>query len=147
MNDDTAFRQEFRVEGGDFVRAGGVSCEIKNLLKEFGLSSAVVRRTAIASYEAEMNVIMYAQRGRVDLTVTPAKIRIIVEDAGPGIEDIELAMNEGYSTATPEMRELGFGAGMGLPNIKKNTDALKISSEPGRGTTIEMEILIQGANP
>jgi len=143
MKEDTAFRQEFDVEGGDFVRAGGVSCEIKNLLKEFGLNASVVRRTAIASYEAEMNVIMYARRGRVDLSVTPARIRIVFEDAGPGIEDIELAMNEGYSTATPEMRELGFGAGMGLPNIKKNTDVLRISSEPGRGTKVEMEILIQ----
>ena len=147
MTEEAAFQQEFTIVGGDFVRAGEVSCEIKNLLKEFGLNSSVVRRTAIASYEAEMNVIMYARSGRVDLSVTPARIRIIVEDTGPGIPDIELAMNEGYSTATPEMRELGFGAGMGLPNIKKNTDVLRVSSEPGRGTKLEMEIAIQGGNP
>jgi serine/threonine-protein kinase RsbT len=144
MPEESAFQQEFQVKGGDFSRAGEVSCEIKNLLKELGLSPEVVRRAAIASYEAEMNVIMYAWQGRLDLSITPSLIRIVVEDSGPGIEDVELALNEGYSTATPEMRELGFGAGMGLPNIKKNTDDFRITSEVGRGTRLEMTIYTNG---
>jgi anti-sigma regulatory factor (Ser/Thr protein kinase) len=144
MNEDAAFRQEFEVKGGDFAKAGEVSCEIKNLLKELGLSDPVVRRAAIASYEAEMNIIMYAWQGRLDLSVTPDRVRIVVEDRGPGIEDIELAMTEGYSTATPEMRELGFGAGMGLTNIKRNADDFAIRSEVGRGTRLEMTIMTNG---
>ena len=147
MKEDTSFRQEFLIKGGDFAGAGKASCEIKNLLKELGLSSQVVRRVAIAAYEAEMNVIMYAWEGRFDLLITPQKIRIIVEDEGPGIENIDLAMREGYSTATEEMRELGFGAGMGLPNIKKTSDRFLITSEPGRGTRLEMTILTNGQRP
>ena len=143
-SEDAAFRQEFEVKGGDFAKAGEVSCEIKNLLKELGLSDQVVRRAAIASYEAEMNIIMYAWQGRLDLSVTPDRVRIVVEDRGPGIEDIELAMTEGYSTATPEMRELGFGAGMGLTNIKRNADDFAIRSEVGRGTRLEMTIMTNG---
>jgi serine/threonine-protein kinase RsbT len=144
MTDDTSYEQEFPVKGGDFSRAGEASCEIKNLLKELGLSTQVVRRAAIASYEAELNVIMYAQEGSLDLTVTPHHIRIVVEDRGPGIKNIKQAMTEGYSTATPEMRELGFGAGMGLPNIKKNADTFRITSKVGRGTRLEMVILTNG---
>lgn len=147
MREDTSFQQDFLIKGGDFAGAGKVSCEIKNLLKELGLSSQVVRRVAIAAYEAEMNVIMYAWEGRFDLLITPQKIRIIVEDQGPGIENIDLAMREGYSTATEEMRELGFGAGMGLPNIKKNSDDFRIISETGRGTRLEMTILTNGQGP
>ena len=144
MTQDSVFRQNYPVKGGDFARAGNVSWEIKNLLKELGLSTAVVLRAAIATYEAEMNIIMYALEGRLALSVMPGKILVIVEDSGPGIEDIELAMTEGYSTATPEMRELGFGAGMGLANIKKNTDAFLITSEVGRGTRLELTFLTNG---
>jgi len=140
MNGDFVFRQQFEIKGGDFSRGGEVSCEVKNLLKEFGLPAASVRRAAIASYEAEMNVIMYADHGFLDFSVTPLEIRIVVEDNGPGIADIELAMNEGYSTATPEMRELGFGAGMGLSNIKNNTDRFEITSEVGKGARLSMII-------
>jgi serine/threonine-protein kinase RsbT len=147
MSEDNALRQEFQVKGGDFSRAGEVSCEIKNLLKEIGLSAQVVRRAAIAAYEAEMNIIMYAWQGRFDLSITPDRVRIVVEDKGPGIEDVELALSEGYSTATPEMRELGFGAGMGLPNIKKNTDDFRIVSEVGRGTRLELTFLTNGHKP
>lgn len=147
MTGRAAFRQAFTVRGGDFVRAGQASCEIKELLKEIGLDPQTVRRTAIASYEAEMNVIMYARRARLDLSVTPGRVRIVVDDRGPGIPNIPLAMTEGYSTATPEMQELGFGAGMGLPNIKKNTDRLKITSEVGHGTRLEMTILVNGREP
>lgn len=144
MRKDTSFQQDFLIRGGDFSGAGRVSCEIKDLLKELGLSSQVVRRVAIAAYEAEMNVIMYAREARFDLVITPQKVRIIVEDRGPGIENVDLAMQEGYSTATEEMRELGFGAGMGLPNIKKNSDRFRIISEPDRGTRLEMTILTNG---
>jgi len=144
MRKGASFQQDFLIRGGDFSGAGRVSCEIKDLLKELGLSSQVVRRVAIAAYEAEMNVIMYAREARFDLVITPQKVRIIVEDRGPGIENVDLAMQEGYSTATEEMRELGFGAGMGLPNIKKNSDRFRIISEPNRGTRLEMTILTNG---
>jgi serine/threonine-protein kinase RsbT len=147
MMEDPSFQQEFPIRGGDFSRGGEVSCEVKDLLKELGLSPEVVRRTAIASYEAEMNVIMYAEEGRLALSVTPRKIKIVIEDKGPGIKNIELAMREGYSTATPEMREMGFGAGMGLPNIKKNTDKFRISTKVGRGTKLEMTIMTDGRKP
>jgi serine/threonine-protein kinase RsbT len=147
MTKDTVFRQEFPVKGGDFSRAGEVSCEIKNLLKELGLSAPVVRRAAIATYEAEMNIIMYAWQGRMILSVTPGQVLVVVEDSGPGIQDIEMAMTEGYSTATPEMRELGFGAGMGLANIKRNADVFLITSEVGHGTRLELTILTNGQRP
>jgi len=147
MTEEIVFEQEFPVKGGDFSRAGQVSCKIKNLLQELGLGTEIVLRAAIVSYEAEMNIIMYAWQGCLDLSVTPHRIRIVVKDSGPGIEDINLAMKEGYSTATPEMRELGFGAGMGLPNIKKNADEFWITSEAGRGTRLEMTILTNGQKP
>jgi anti-sigma regulatory factor (Ser/Thr protein kinase) len=105
-----------------------------------GLPSALIRRVAIAAYEAEMNMVMYARRGTMTLRVTPADVVIAAQDEGPGIPDIGLAMREGYSTATPEMRELGFGAGMGLPNIQRNTDDLAIASDVGRGTTVVMTV-------
>lgn len=144
MAADAVFRQEFSVKGGDFAKAGAVACRIKNLLKDLGLDTKTVRRVAIASYEAEMNVIMYAWEARVNLAVTPGEVQITVDDQGPGITDIELAMKEGYSTATPEMRELGFGAGMGLPNIKKNADVFRIDSETDRGTRLEIIIRTNG---
>jgi len=147
MTEDASYRQEYEIKGGNFTHGGEVSCEIKNLLKELGLSAQTVRRAAIASYEAEMNVIMYAREGRLDLSVTPQKIQIVVEDKGPGIKNVKLAMSEGYSTATPEMRELGFGAGMGLPNIKRNTDQFKITTKVGRGTRLEMTIMTNGHKP
>jgi serine/threonine-protein kinase RsbT len=143
----TIFRQEFAVKGGDFAKAGVVACRIKGLLKELGLDTQIVRRAAIASYEAEMNVIMYAWEGRVKLAVSPGKIRITVDDRGPGIPDVDLALTEGYSTATPEMRELGFGAGMGLPNIRKNADTFRIDSKVGRGTHLEITIHTNGQKP
>jgi serine/threonine-protein kinase RsbT len=147
MTEESSFQQEFKVEGGDFSRGGEVSCEVKNLLRDLGVPPLVVRRASIACYEAEMNVIMYALQGTLSLTVTPGRIRIVVEDRGPGIPDVKKAMQEGYSTATPEMRELGFGAGMGLSNIKKNTDTLRISSKVGRGTRLDMMLRTNGHKP
>lgn len=144
MNKDLSYRQEFSIAGGDFSRAGEVSRRIKNLLKELGIDAQVVRRAAIASFEAEMNVIMYAVQGTFHLTVSLDEVRIVVDDRGPGIPDIDLAMTEGYSTATKEMRELGFGAGMGLPNIKKNADVFLIASELDQGTRLEMTFARDG---
>ncbi|HHF43502.1 MAG: anti-sigma regulatory factor [Candidatus Aminicenantes bacterium] len=138
MNRHDEFIQTFTILGRDFSRAGSVSTEIKEILQEIGVPSSIIRRVAIASYEAEMNVVMYAQKGELTLTLNPETIKIEVEDEGQGIEDIELAMQEGYSTATEEMREMGFGAGMGLPNIKKNAHIFIITSSPGVGTYLKM---------
>ncbi len=147
MADEGLFREEFPVKGGDFAKAGAVACRIKDLLKDLGVDSKTIRRVAIASYEAEMNVIMYALEARVDLSVSPTEVRITFEDRGPGIPDVGLAMTEGYSTATREMRELGFGAGMGLPNIRKNADEFHVDSEAGRGTRLEIVIRTNGHTP
>ncbi len=134
------FRQSFVLEGRNFPSAGKASTTIKSILQQLGIDGGIIRRVAIATYEAEMNVVMYAERAVMTMEVTPEGIRIVVEDAGPGIPDINLAMKEGYSTATPEMREMGFGAGMGLPNIRRNADELSIRSTIGVGTTVEFTI-------
>jgi anti-sigma regulatory factor (Ser/Thr protein kinase) len=141
---EEVYRDEFPVRGGDFANAGTAARRIKQLLKDMGLDPQTVRRAAIISYEAEMNVIMYAWEARIALAVSPREVQITVDDRGPGIPDVELAMTEGYSTATAEMRELGFGAGMGLPNIKKNADVFTIDSEAGRGTRLDIIIRTNG---
>jgi anti-sigma regulatory factor (Ser/Thr protein kinase) len=135
-----AFESVYQVLGRDFSNAGKVSTSIKDTLKRLGVKPAVVRRVAIVSYEAEMNLVMYAVRGTVSLSVSPEEVILSIEDEGPGIPNIALAMQEGYSTATPEMREMGFGAGMGLPNIKRNADEFDIQSEVGRGTRLFIRI-------
>ena len=140
---ETLFSQQFSVEGGDFRNAGAASTQIKTILKQIGIPGEVIRRVAIAAYEAEMNMVMYAKRGVMTLRIEPMKVEISVEDEGPGIEDIELALQEGYSTASPEIREMGFGAGMGLPNIKKNSDEFSIASTVGKGT--QLSILIRNS--
>jgi len=137
---EAIFRRDFEVQGGDFLNAGRVSTEIKAILGQIGIRAVTIRRVAIAAYEAEMNVVMYARQGKVTLEVTPEMIRLLVSDQGPGIENIELAMQEGYSTATEEMREMGFGAGMGLPNIQKNSDRFTIQSNVGVGTRLNIEV-------
>lgn len=141
--DKYLLEQQFVVEGGDFIRAGEVSSKIKGILKEIGISQEVIRRIAIATYEAEMNVVSYARKGTFFLAITPERLKIVVKDEGQGIEDIELAMQEGFSTASEAIREMGFGAGMGLPNIKKNVDNLSIASVVGEGTRVEMIIFTQ----
>ncbi len=138
--ENRALKWDYEIEGKDFRNAGKVSSKVKEVLKELGFDPAFVRRVAIASYEAEMNVVCHAERGVLHFTIRPAALRIVVEDRGPGIPDIELAMKEGYSTAPPEIREMGFGAGMGLPNIKKNVDELNIVSTVGERTVVEMII-------
>jgi serine/threonine-protein kinase RsbT len=136
-----AFESTYRVLGRDFSNAGKVSTSIKDTLKRLGVSPVLVRRVAIVSYEAEMNLVMYALRGSISLSVSREAITIRIDDEGPGIPDIALAMQEGYSTATPEMREMGFGAGMGLPNIRRNADEFDISSEVGRGTHLYVRVI------
>lgn len=137
---DAEFVRAYEIAGADFTNAGRASTGIKETLKHMGLPSALIRRVAIAAYEAEMNTVMYARRATMTLHVTPAGVTIDVQDEGPGIPDIQLAMQEGYSTATAAMREMGFGAGMGLPNIKRNTDEFVITSEVQRGTTLVMKV-------
>ena len=142
MSDENIFSQRFEIRGGDFGNAGKTSTSIKEILQEIGIDPSIIIRASIASYEAEMNVVMYAQRGSLTLNVTPEKLQLRLEDDGPGIENIELAMKEGFSTATEKMREMGFGAGMGLPNIKRNADKFEIFSERGQGTSLDITIFL-----
>jgi len=135
-----AFESVYHVLGRDFANAGKVSTSIKDTLKRLGINPAVVRRVAIISYEAEMNLVMYATRGQMSLSVSQYAVSLYINDEGPGIPDISLALQEGYSTATSEMREMGFGAGMGLPNIRRNADEFEISSEVGRGTKLFIRV-------
>lgn len=139
-----ALERVFEVMGGDFIAAGSSASRIKNLLKQIGIDSRLVRRASIVAYEAEMNIVIHARKGTVRLIVTPEYIEIIAQDEGPGIPDLELAMQEGYSTASQEVREMGFGAGMGLPNMKRFSDELVIKSEVGVGTEVRALIFIRG---
>lgn len=133
-------RREFDIVGRDFSNAGKVSTQIKDILRTVGYSSDVVRRLAIAAYEAEMNVVMYARNGHLTIDLDPREVRVVLQDAGPGIPDVALAMQPGFSTATDEMRQLGFGAGMGLPNIKRNADEFAVESRVGEGTRLEFMV-------
>ena len=141
--DEHVLEQTFQLKGGDFIHAGEVSSRIKTFLKEIGVAREIIRRAAIATYEAEMNVVCHAHRGTFYLAIAPDHIKLVVEDEGQGIADIELAMQEGFSTSSTAIKEMGFGAGMGLPNIKKNTDDLHITSVLGKGTRVEMVIFTQ----
>jgi len=135
---ENVLSKKFEIQGKDFSHAGTISSKIKEILQETGISTFIIRRAAIATYEAEMNVVMYANKGVFHFSLDPDTIRLKVIDKGAGIKNISLAMKEGYSTATEEYREMGFGAGMGLPNIKKNADRFTISSCPGKGTILEI---------
>ena len=132
--------REYEVPGNDFARAGEASGHIKSMLKELGFAPAMIRRVAITTYEAEINMVIHAGGGRVTATVTPDAVKVVFVDHGPGIPNVELAMQEGYSTAPDKVRALGFGAGMGLPNIKKYTDEMKIDTEKDVGTTISLKV-------
>jgi serine/threonine-protein kinase RsbT len=129
-------REAYEIQGGNFDKAGEISSEIKVILKDLGISAANVRRSVIVSFEAEMNVVMYADRGTLTLILTDEDVCLEVVDQGPGIPDIELALKPGYSTASDEMRLMGFGFGMGLPNMKKNSDEFLIESHVGKGTSV-----------
>lgn len=133
----------FRVTTDDFSLAGQASSAVKHTLKDLGFATDIVRRTAIAMYEAEINMVIHANGGNITVTITPEEICAVFADIGPGIPDIPLAMQEGYSTATEDVRDLGFGAGMGLPNIKKFTDKLDIQTKLGVGTTLTMRIFVK----
>lgn len=133
----------FHILGGDFTKAGVASSELKSILSGLGIDMKLVRRAAIATFEAEMNVIIHAAAGVLHYTVTDERIKIVVEDMGPGIPDIDLAMQEGYSTAPDWVREMGWGAGIGLPNMKKNSDEFRVESVVGEGTTIEIIINVK----
>ncbi|MFN3534986.1 MAG: ATP-binding protein [Desulfatiglandales bacterium] len=135
--------RSYFIKARDFTNAGIASIQIKGFLKELGYGSQLVRKVSICAYEAEMNVVMYGSDGQVKMDLYPHLLCLRVEDHGPGIEDIELAMQEGYSTAPPEYREMGFGAGMGLPNMKKNSDFMEIISSPEKGTLVHMDFFLQ----
>lgn len=132
----------FDINGDDFSTAGQASVQIKNNLRQLGLSPEIIRRVSIAMYEGEINMVIHANGGTADVKVYEDCIEIILADNGPGIKDIGMAMKEGYSTASDSTRSLGFGAGMGLPNMKRYTDDMRIDSTVGVGTTVTMKINI-----
>ncbi|MGQ1788026.1 MULTISPECIES: ATP-binding protein [unclassified Saccharicrinis] len=129
----------YEVEGGNFTKAGNASSAVKKTLKQLNVNPKVVKRTVVALYEAEVNIVAHAYKGVIKVNITSEHISIVLDDNGPGIPDIELAMQEGYSTASSKVREMGFGAGMGLPNIKKNVDELNVTSEVEKGTKVEIK--------
>ena len=133
-------RKSYEISGSDFSRAGEASSNFKLILKQLGLPADVVRKVAISMYEAEINTVIHGGGGRCEAEISDKNIVISFMDNGPGISNIELAMTEGYSTATDSVRELGFGAGMGLPNMKKYADDLQIKTKPGEGTTVILTI-------
>ena len=131
-------REEFPVEAMDFVTAGEASAQIKRMLKKLGVDPAVIRRLAIACYEAEINLVIHSDGGKLTLELNDDNVTLRSDDVGPGIPDIDLAMSEGYSTASDDVRMMGFGAGMGLANMARNADHFRIDSRVGQGTQIEM---------
>lgn len=139
MSEDTV-RFHFDVDGENFTSAGEASVQVKKLLRQLGISPDVIRRVSIAMYEGEINMVIHADGGSADVLVDNNMITIILADRGPGIADIEKAMQEGYSTAPDQIRSLGFGAGMGLPNMKRYTDSMHIESVVGEGTTVTMTV-------
>ncbi len=132
------FKKSFHIKGRDFIRAGEAAINVQNLLKSMDFDSRLVRRIAICGYESEMNVVMHGGDGSLSIEVDTDKLILEISDDGPGIEDIELAMQTGYSTANDDHREMGFGAGMGLPNMKKNSDRIQIESKKDQGTVVRM---------
>ena len=140
MSEKLIFR--FEVLGNDFTSAGRASVQVKKNLRQLGFDSEIIRRVSIAMYEGEINMVIHAGGGIAEVIVDEECIEIILEDTGPGIKDIEQAMQAGYSTATEKIQSLGFGAGMGLPNMKKNTDSMQITSTIGVGTRIVMRVML-----
>ncbi|MCP4666959.1 MAG: anti-sigma regulatory factor [Deltaproteobacteria bacterium] len=135
--------RSFKVKHNDFGKAGEVSIEVQGILKDIGFDPALIRRVSICAYESEINVVMHGGDGTVLLTIDPEIIALDVKDDGPGISDIALALRDGYSTATLEHREMGFGAGMGLSNIKNNADSLEVNSEKGMGTRLQIGFKVE----
>jgi len=131
---------KYQVPGDDFTRAGEASSSLKNTLRMLGVDNTAIRKVSIAMYEGEINMVIHANGGEIEAIITNEDILITITDTGPGIEDIDRAMEEGFSTAPDEVRSLGFGAGMGLPNMKKSADEFEIISEVGVGTTVVMKV-------
>ena len=140
MND--TIKLEYTVSGEDFTRAGEASSDLKNMLKQLGVSPDVVRKVSIAMYEGEINMVIHANGGIITVYISHTEVTMILKDSGPGIPDIDKAMQAGYSTAPDNIRSLGFGAGMGLPNMKKYSDDMKIETKLGVGTTVTMTVRI-----
>jgi serine/threonine-protein kinase RsbT len=136
------FKKSFNIKGRDFIRAGEASINVQNLLKSMDFNPRLIRRVAICGYESEMNVVMHGGDGSLSLEVDTDRLILKISDDGPGIEDIELAMQAGYSTANDDHREMGFGAGMGLPNMKKNSDQIHIESNKDQGTVVRMTFFL-----
>ncbi len=128
----------YEVEGGNFTKAGNASSAVKKTLKKLNVNPKIIKRIVVALYEAEVNIVAHAFKGNILVTINSKQIKIVLDDSGPGIPDIDLAMQEGFSTASSKVREMGFGAGMGLPNMKKNVDELIVTSEVNKGTKVEM---------
>jgi anti-sigma regulatory factor (Ser/Thr protein kinase) len=136
----SVLKQHYVVDGSDLTLAGAASGSVKSALRRLGYSPEATRKIAIAMYEAEINTVIHASGGEIDVFIYPDRVEFIVKDQGPGIPDVERAMQEGWSTASENIREQGFGAGMGLPNIKKYSDSMKIESTPGVGTTLYITV-------
>lgn len=141
---DNSLKLHYDVDGDDFTRAGEASASVKKSLRQMGVSPDVIRKVAIALYEGEINMVIHANGGAAEIDIAPDRIDIQLIDHGPGIPDVEKAMQEGWSTAPDNVRSLGFGAGMGLPNIKKYTDQMNIDTEIGKGTTVSMTVFVPG---
>lgn len=133
----------FDVDGSDFTLAGECSSKVKKTLKQLGFDPEIIRRVAIAMYEGEINMVIHANGGMINVSISPDEIVVVLKDTGPGIPDVDKAMQEGFSTASNSVRELGFGAGMGLPNMKKYTDEMTIDTVIGQGTTVTLIIKVQ----
>ena len=141
MNDEIILTYDISAE--DFTRAGEASSDVKKMLKQIGVAPEIVRKVAIAMYEGEINMVIHADGGKITVTISPTQIHMVLADHGPGIPDIDQAMQAGYSTAPDNIRSLGFGAGMGLPNMKKYSDEMTIDSVVGEGTTVTMVVYIR----
>lgn len=141
MNDEIILTYDISAE--DFTRAGEASSDVKKMLKQIGVAPEIVRKVAIAMYEGEINMVIHADGGKITVTISPTQIHMVLADNGPGIADIDQAMQAGYSTAPDNIRSLGFGAGMGLPNMKKYSDEMTIDSVVGEGTTVTMVVYIR----
>ncbi|MFZ5990131.1 MAG: ATP-binding protein [Bacillota bacterium] len=139
---DGIIRQHFVIPADDFTTAGEASSSVKKILIQLGVKPQVVKKTAVSMYEAEINAVIHARGGSADVEIHRDKILIRIQDEGPGIPDLELAMQEGYSTAPDDIRELGFGAGMGLPNMRRYADKLEIKTEVGKGTAVEITVYL-----
>ncbi len=135
----------YQVDDGNYLAAGSASTSVKRVLKKLGIPSDIIRRAVVCLYEGEINMVIHANGGEITVEIAPSSITMTLADSGPGIADISKAMEDGFSTASKEARDLGFGAGMGLPNMKRNADEISISSVPGQGTTVTMVLKLQEA--